>query len=126
MYGHLSFKADLVDGFVTVSGTGMWSAERAATHFRDLERAILKIRREHGAVRVLVDLHAAAVQTAETAAVVREWTGRIYRAADRVAVVCATALLAMQIKRMADVDTLATFHEIGPAEQWIGPRRKSA
>ena len=118
---HLSFEANLADGFVTVLGAGMWSAERTEAHFRELERTVLKIRREHGSVRVLVDLREASVQTAETAAVMREWTTRIYRVADRVAVVCATALLALQIKRAADATTLATFHEIEPAIAWIGP-----
>lgn len=124
MDGHLSFEADLAAGFVTVSGSGMWSPARTETHFRELDHVVLKIRREHSSVRVLVDLREASVQTAETAAIVREWTTRIYRTADRVAVVCATALLALQIKRAAHVETLATFHEIEPAMTWIGSAKK--
>lgn len=119
MNGSLSIEVDHLNGFVTIVGVGMWSPERTETHFRDLERAILKIRREHGKVRVFVDLRGASVQTAETAAVMNIWTRRIYRACDRVAVVCATALLAMQIKRSAEVDVLATFHEIEPARRWM-------
>ncbi len=126
MDGHLSFETDLAAGFVTVSGSGMWSAARAEAHFRELEHTILKIRREHGSVRALIDLREASVQTTETAAIMREWTTRIYRVADRVAVVCATALLALQIKRAANVETLATFHEIEPAMTWIGPAKKRA
>lgn len=119
MDGAFSFEIDDRAGAVTVVGSGMWSPERTTAHFVELERAVLKLRRAHGRVRVLVDLRGAAVQTAETAAVVRAWTGRIYRAADRVAVVCATALLALQIRRAADIATLATFHEIEPARTWI-------
>jgi hypothetical protein len=123
MNGNLSFEADFADGFVTVSGSGMWSAARAKAHFHDLERTVLKIRRDHGAVRVLVDLREASVQTADTAAVVHEWTTSIYRVADRVAVVCATSLLALQMKRAANIETLATFHEIAPAQKWVGSRK---
>lgn len=118
LIGTLSFDvAD--DGFITVAGSGLWTPERTAEHFRDLERAVLAVRREGKQVRVLVDLRAASVQTAETAAIMQQWTGRIYKVADRVAVVCATALLAMQIKRAANIETLSTFHEIEPAKAWI-------
>jgi len=120
MDGELGFEIDHEDGLVTVTGTGMWSAAHAAAHFQELERAVLKLRREHGSVRVLVNLRGAAVQTRDTAAVMRAWTGRIYRVADRVAVVCATALLALQIKRHAEIDTMATFHELAAAQAWVG------
>jgi|GEM_PF-2432291 len=122
MDGSLSFNVDLDDGYVTVAGSGMWTAERAEQHFRNLQYAVLKLRREHRRVLVLVDLRAAAVQTPETAAIIHAWTGRIYRSVDRVAVVCATALLALQIKRASDIETLATFHELAAAEAWIGSR----
>lgn len=121
MDGTLSFDINEHDGFATVAGAGMWTPAQAEAHFRDLDRAITRLRRIHGSVRVLVDLREASVQTAETAGVVRNWTGRIYRGVDRVAVVCATALLAMQMKRAADIETLATFHEIELARAWIGP-----
>lgn len=124
MDGTLSFTVDHDDGYVVISGGGMWSPAQADEHFRELDRAILKLRREHKQLRVLVDLREASVQTPETVAVMRNWTGRIYRDADRVAVVCATALLALQIKRATDIETRATFHDMATAEAWLGPRRK--
>jgi hypothetical protein len=48
-----------------------------------------------------------------------QWTSRIYRDDDRVAVLCAAALLALQIKRAANVRQLATFHEMAPALAWV-------
>ena len=119
MDGELSFEVDHREGLITVLGSRMWSPERTETHFRDLERAVLKVRREHGEVRVLVDLREASVQMPQTAAVVLVWTTRIYQTADRVAVVCASGLLALQIKRAANVETMATFHELEPAKCWI-------
>ncbi|ODT91517.1 MAG: hypothetical protein ABS86_02480 [Sphingobium sp. SCN 64-10] len=119
MSSQLSFTIDEPDGIVHVVGVGMWSPEYVVEHFRDLDRALERIRREQGFARVFVDLRAAAVQATQTTQVLGEWTGRVYRDSDRAAVLCASALLAMQIKRAADVRLLATFHEMAPALAWL-------
>ena len=90
MNGDLSFTVDERAALVRVTGRGMWSAERTATHFNTLDKALQRMRRQRGDARVLVDLREAAVQTAQTAEVMKQWTARIYRDVDRVAVVCAT------------------------------------
>ncbi|WP_041391678.1 hypothetical protein [Sphingobium sp. SYK-6] len=118
--GHLAFEVRERDGCVRVFGAGLWSPDEAQAHFRALEQTILKLRRERAPVRVLVNLREAAVQTAQTADLMRTWTARIYRAADRVAVVCATTLLALQIRHVANVPNLATFQDVFLAEEWIG------
>lgn len=119
MNDELRFEVDHTSGLIRVIGTGIWSVERAETHFRNLDRAVQNVRQAHGKVNVLVDLRGAAVQPSETAAVIHDWTMRIYRAADRVAVVCATSLLALQMRRGVNIAPLATFHEIEPALRWI-------
>jgi hypothetical protein len=119
MNGDLSFTVDERAALVRVTGRGMWSAERTATHFNTLDKALQRMRRQRGGARVLVDLREATVQTAQTAEVMKQWTARIYRDVDRVAVVCATALLALQIKHSAQVPDLATFLQVEPAQAWV-------
>lgn len=119
MDGELSIEVNHRDGLITVLGSRMWSPAQMEAHFRDLERAVLKVRYAHGNVRLLVDLREASVQTADTAAVMHSWTTRVYQPADRVAVVCVSALLALQIKRAANVASLATFYELEPAMRWV-------
>ena len=118
MDNKLSFDVDHTS-LIRVLGTGIWSAERAETHFRNLERAVKAVRLEHGKVNVLVDLREASVQPSETAAVIHDWTMRIYSEADRVAIVCATSLLALQMRRGVNIAPLATFHEIEAALRWL-------
>jgi hypothetical protein len=119
MNGDLSFTIDERAALVCVTGRGIWSAERTATHFNNLDKALQRMRQQRGGARVLVDLREASVQTVETAQVMKQCTGRIYRDVDRVAVVCATALLALQIKHSAQVPDLATFLQVEPARAWV-------
>lgn len=117
MDNELGFQID--GGLIRVFGNGIWSPERATTHFRNLELAVMKVRRDRGKVSVLVDLRKAAVQPSETATIIHDSTTRIYREADRIAVVCPTALLALQMKRGTNVALLETFHEMEPALRWV-------
>jgi hypothetical protein len=123
MSGALTFEMDDAANLVRVCGTGLWTPEQTLIHFLELHRAILGLRAVRRKVLVVVDLRAAAVQTAETAAAVRDGTARIYRDADYVAIVCSSALVAMQMKRAAQVPNLATFAELGEALDWMNERR---
>lgn len=102
-----------------VSGTGLWSPALADRHFCELHRLVLNRRAAGQAVLVLVDLRRAPVQTTATAQIIREQTARIYRDADRVALVCAAALIAMQMKHVAQIENMSTFDAIEPALLWL-------
>jgi hypothetical protein len=102
-----------------VSGAGLWAPTLADRHFRELHQLVLRRRAAQQSVLVLVDLTQAPVQTVETAQVIHEQTGRIYREADRVAVVCATMLLALQIKHAAKIGNMSTFEAVEPALLWL-------
>lgn len=117
MSGRLSTFED--NGILHVSGDGLWTPALADRHFRDLHQLVLRQRAARQRVLVLVDLTQAPVQTVETAKIIHEQTGRIYREADRVAVVCATMLLAMQIKHAAQIENMSTFEAIEPALLWL-------
>lgn len=123
MSGSLSFVIDDEEGLIRVAGRGMWTPEQAAIHFIELHRAILGLRAIRKPVLVLVDLREAAVQTAEVAEAVRDGTSRIYRDADHVAVVYASTLVILQIKRAARVPNLASFQDMDEAMTWLRARR---
>jgi hypothetical protein len=125
MSGHLSFEMDDAENLVRVRGTGLWTPDQTAIHFIELHRAIRALRAVHRKVLVLVDLREAAVQTSETATAVRDATARIYRAADYVAIVYASQLVAMQMKRAAQIPQLATFNDMDQALDWIRARREA-
>jgi hypothetical protein len=123
MSGQLCFEMDDVETIVRVRGTGLWTPEQTIIHFIALHRAILGLRAVRRKVLVLVDLRKAAVQTAETADAVRDGTARLYRDADFVAVVCESQLVAMQMKRAAQVPNLAIFSDLDAAMAWIREKR---
>lgn len=123
MAGELSFEMDREGGFIRVRGTGMWTVEQASAHFIALHHVIGTLRAIRQPVLVLVDLSAAAVQTAAVAEQVGEGTARIYREADFVALVAGTTLLALQMKRASKAPNLAVFNDMAPAIGWIEARR---
>ena len=119
MSGQLSFSIGERSGVVHVTGAGLWTPEQVERHFRSLDLALRTVRRKHGLARTLVDLREAAVQTAETAQMMKDATARIYQPGDRAAAICATQLLAMQIRRAAQVHQLATFIDHDAALNWL-------
>lgn len=48
MNGDLSFTVDEQAALVRVTGRGMWSAERTATHFNTLDKALRRMRQQRG------------------------------------------------------------------------------
>jgi hypothetical protein len=123
MSGSLSFEMDDAESIVRVRGVGLWTPEQAMLHFLALHRAIAGLRAVRRKVLVLVDLREAAVQSAETAEAVSVGTARIYGAADHVAIVHASMLVAMQMKRAAQVPGLASFADLDEALAWIRAKR---
>lgn len=119
MNNMLSFAVGPGRKYIRVTGSGLWTADQAETHFHKLGIALRKMRAELGRALVLVDLREALVQPAATTVAMTRETARIYEVRDRVAVVCATALLAMQIKRVAAVYDLATFTDCDAALAWL-------
>ena len=119
MPNSLSISASVRQPYVTVTGKGFWTPASLEQHYRRLDRDLRAMRARAGSARVLVDLSEAAVQTAETAAVMQRWTASIYRETDQVAVICATQLLAMQVRRQAQIRNLKTFTGKQEAIAWL-------
>jgi len=119
MPNSLSISANPGQPCILVTGKGLWTPDQIETHFRKLEADLHAMRKRAGAARVLVDLGEANVQTAEVAEQMHHWTARIYQARDRVAVICQTALLAMQIKHRVKVYNRRIFPDREAAMAWL-------
>jgi len=105
--------------YILVEGEGMWTVDQVQRHFHDLERNIRAMRARCGTARVLADMRHAQVQTAEVVQVMISETARIYREHDRVAVIVATKLMAMQVKRSSTVHDRQTFEDHAQALAWL-------
>jgi hypothetical protein len=119
MTNSLNISAAPGEPFILVTGKGLWTADQFDRHFRALDRELRAMRARAGHARVLVDLSGALVQTAEATAVMNHWTARIYSPRDEVAVVCATTLQAMQIKREARDYRRMIFPDKKAALAWL-------
>ena len=123
MSGDLTFEMDHVEGFIRVFGTGIWTPEQASVHFVQLRQAVEGLRAIRQPVLVLVDLTAADLQPTAVAEAVRHGTARVYRDADFVAVVVASILLGIQMKRASSARNVALFGEVTQALDWLAQRR---
>ncbi|MBO9574321.1 MAG: STAS/SEC14 domain-containing protein [Sphingobium sp.] len=112
--------------FILVEGVGMWTVDQVMRHFHNLDREVYAMRVRNGRVRVLADMSRAQVQTAEVARLMTSETARIYREHDRVAVIVATKLVAIQIKRTSRLYDLQTFEDRSPALAWLASEAPSA
>ncbi len=126
MTNQLAISAAPGDPFILVTGIGLWSPNDVEAHFRALDKALRAMRARAGAARVLVDLSDALVQTAEAVAVMNQWTGRIYRARDQVALICGTTLLAMQIRREDKIYQRVLFQKKPEAIAWLLSDKRGA
>jgi hypothetical protein len=119
MTGSIDFEIVPGGGLFLIRGVGMWTAEQARAYFERIARAVDTLRMTRRPIRMLVDLRAAHVQTAETAAAMALGTQRLHRSADRVAFVCATMLLALQVKRDVTTPHIAVFDDMAQARDWV-------
>jgi hypothetical protein len=119
MPNSLSTSAAASAPYIHVTGSGMWTPQQLEQHFLALDRGLKAMRTRTGFARVLVELGEAKVQTAETAQIMQNWTARIYRETDQVAVICGTKLLAMQIRHQAKIRNLKTFADREAAVAWL-------
>jgi hypothetical protein len=107
------------DGSVRITAQGSWLAEEIDRHFVALDNQLRAIRASGGRARVLVDLRQAPVQADETAARLQRWTGRIYAAEDKVAILVGSSLLKAQMRQLPMAARRELFLSEGAALQWL-------
>jgi len=117
--GSIGFEIVSGSGLFLVHCEGLWTPDQARAHFERMERAVQTLRMTRRPIRVLVDLRAAHVQTAETSAVMASGSDRVHRAADRVAFVGANTLYGLQVKHDVREPQVAMFDDMAQAHAWL-------
>jgi hypothetical protein len=105
--------------YVEVRGHGLWSVSYLDTHFNRLDSTLQSFRTLARGAKVLVDLSGAAVQPPGTADRIAYWTARLYRESDRVAIVAASSLMKVQMRRTAMIARRELFLSRDAALAWL-------
>lgn len=105
--------------FVRVRVEGFWSSVINSEFLETLAQQVRTARANDGAVHVLVDARELAVQTLDVSPTYPEADEEIYRAGDRIAVVCTSALTKMQLQQSLRVASVAYFPSVAEAEAWL-------
>jgi hypothetical protein len=106
-------------GIIRVVGRGFWTEDYVDAHFVELGRLVERVRAIGGDILALVDLSEAPVQSPGVVARITAQTGRIYRPADRIAIVVRSSLVKMQIKRAVALPNLEAFLSLNAALTWL-------
>lgn len=106
-------------GVIRVLGQGQWSTEQLELHFTALGGLIEERRRAGDKILVLADLRDSLVQDGAVVERLGRATSGIYRDGDRIAVVVASSLLKMQLKRVANVANVEFFVSMNAARTWL-------
>jgi hypothetical protein len=117
--GVLRTEIDQQANIIRVLGRGLWSERYARAHFEELEWTLQRTRATRAPVRVLVDIREAAVQTPETTQCLADATDRLYKPGDRIAIVVASSLLKLQMRRATNASIHEIFISLNAAETWL-------
>ena len=119
MTGSIGFEVNRATGIIETRAVGMGTPEDTAAYFERLDLAVRQARLEGQTVRVLIDLYEAPVQTPETAVALKAGSLRVHRPEDRIAFVCRSMLLSLQLKRTGYPGTIAYFADRAEAIRWL-------
>jgi hypothetical protein len=100
--------------------TGMWSDEVFVDFVRDFRAAVRSLSAARDDQTVLCDATAWPVQRQTVAEQFNGLLGSRLASQTRMAVACGTALLAMQVRRVAARSTLRVFTSLPDAFGWLG------
>jgi hypothetical protein len=117
--GQLGHSIDARDGVIRVVGEGVYTADQARRHFVALRKTVARVRSERSRVKVLVDTSHGAVQTAEVVAIIENGTRGLYRSGDRVALIVASMLHKVQMRRITDSSITELFLSESAAMTWL-------
>ncbi|GGB39383.1 hypothetical protein GCM10011380_31100 [Sphingomonas metalli] len=104
--------------FLRVVGRGFWTMDYVAEHMVEFER-ILDEARTRGRTRTLVDIRLAAVQSPDVAGYVHGVIRDMYRPPDKAAILVASNLALLQMKRGLNPVTHAAFLSFDEAMRWL-------
>ncbi|CAN5197409.1 hypothetical protein BH10PSE12_BH10PSE12_36320 [soil metagenome] len=123
--GEMSFAFDVDAGHVWAFGSGFWSVRQAGAFFADWTSIIRRIHATGQVVSALVDMSASAVQKAEVVDIIARGTAGLYENGDTVAMLLASSLSKMQMRRVHDPRFHQFFISRNAAETWLEGRSLS-
>ncbi len=126
MDGHISIAIDVPAGLVRVHGSGFWSVDAVRRHFAELETTLTAVRESSGKVCLLIDMRDAPIQPAATTSFMRNERNNIYCLADKIAMICESARLALEAQREANLMHFAAFDAVKAAENWLADTTASS
>lgn len=117
--GYQAFTVDWTTGIIRGRAEGFWSMDMTTSHLQRWIESVQKIQRSGMRVRVLADLRKTQAQSHDVADFLRNRLEGIYHAEDRIAMIVASPLVKMQMRRMLDSVIREFFLSVGEAEQWL-------
>ena len=114
-----SITLDRATGIVRVSGLILATPSDVDRYVAELDSVVREARLLSGKARVLADLRHSPVRSQDAAERLRHHNSSLYRPGERVALLVASALLALQLKRNLVADLQAVFVSEAEAEAWL-------
>lgn len=114
---------DVRSGTIFVNNVGFLSKTHADRHMAEFAAVVASFRRTRLAVRVMVDMTAGSLQSAPVAELLRTRTAAIFLQGDRVALVVASALLVIQLRRTHGAPVFGIFAAANEAALWLSNGR---
>lgn len=106
-------------GIISITGSGLWDVEIVDAHFRELAGVLSRVRREQPTPMILVDLRGSIVQPVAVFERLSWWTHQIYVPRDRIAIIVATSLQKVQMRRVETRATRELFLSMEAARTWL-------
>ncbi len=104
---------------IRIDDLGVQRVEDVTDYLAVLTSTVAEARRRSGKVRVLADLRRSPVRTQEAAERIRVGNQSLYRSGDRVALLVASSLLTMQLRRNLVAQYQRIFTSQQDAETWL-------
>ena len=117
--GTISHSFDRETGIITIVGEGVYTFIQAQEHFAALAALVSSVRSKRGRVKVLIDTARSAVQPANVAEKIEKSIRSLYTPQDRVALIVASTLHKVQMRRIADPKIIHLFISRDAALTWL-------
>ena len=117
--GGLTIGADRRLGTIRIHGHGFWSPAIVDAHFDELRVFLVPYRRGQRAMRMIVDLRTASVQSPETIERMTAGIRTVTETPDRIAVLVSSSLAKVQMRRVIGGSNHEFFLSPDAAAKWV-------
>ena len=116
--GHYILQVHPTGDLIVSTLSGFFNIDQVAAYTREAESLIGRCSLECGSYRIVIDISDCAIQSQEVTAAFARHVAGVPRSR-RVAVVTASSIIRMQIRRIVGRPELAVFDEMADARRWI-------